>query len=204
MSWIQNEVSKENQAHQYIELEYEIPLFLRPEVKDARTLYYDWLNRTLYYDWLKIAYSKPRIWIIPPLREATYQEYTTMAEKNLLATKQGNQWCWIELSEDLQKKEPHSLLNFIMATWQAPWYVKLGEERKSDWIPLIFQPPLLLSPLLANKQDLEKFDMIEELHRYERYMESKGFYWNISIGGKGQSIPLDFRMAARVKNFMFS
>lgn len=84
ISWIQNEISRENQAHQYRELEYEMPLFLKPKPKDAITV---------YYEWLKIAYSKPRIWIIPPLREIVYQEYKAMAKIDLLATKQVNQWC---------------------------------------------------------------------------------------------------------------
>ena len=61
-----------------------------------------------------------------------------MADVDLPTMKQGNQWRWIGLSEDLRKKEPHSLLNLIMATRRAPWYIKLGEERKSHWIPLTF------------------------------------------------------------------
>ena len=35
MSWIQNEISREHQAQQYIEMEYEIPLFLRPKAKNS-------------------------------------------------------------------------------------------------------------------------------------------------------------------------
>ena len=61
-----------------------------------------------------------------------------------------------------------------------------------------------LSPLLANKQDLEEYDMTEELHRWVRYKESKGFYWSLAIGGKGQSIPSDFKMIARMKFFLFT
>lgn len=57
MSQIQNEVSRGNQAQKYRELEYEIPLFLRLEANDAKTL---------YYDQLKIAQLESRNQIITP------------------------------------------------------------------------------------------------------------------------------------------
>ena len=78
ISWIQNEISRQYQAHQFRELEYETPLLLRPEAKDARTM---------YYEWMKIAYVKLGSQIIPPLRDAAYQEYKAMVEIDIPTTK---------------------------------------------------------------------------------------------------------------------
>ena len=64
-------------------MEYEIPLLLRPEAKNQ------W---TLYYDWLKIAQLEIGSRVITPLREATFNKYTTMTDANLPVAKHGNQW----------------------------------------------------------------------------------------------------------------
>ena len=76
-------LAEKTKPTRYRDLEYEIPLFLRPKAKDAKTM---------YYEWLKISYSKPKSYIIPPLRDVAYQEYKAMVETTLPATKQGNQW----------------------------------------------------------------------------------------------------------------
>ena len=42
MSWVQNELNRENQARPYRHEEVDIPLPIRPEARDVCHYYYDW------------------------------------------------------------------------------------------------------------------------------------------------------------------
>ena len=72
--------------------------------------------------------------------------------------------------------EPHSPLNLTLANKRAPWYIVMDRVRQNFWIPLTFQPPMLLFPFLAIAENLEDYDMEEEVNRWERHGETKGFY----------------------------
>lgn len=87
---------------------------------------------------------------------------------------------------------------------RAPRYIELGRKKANNQLPLIFQPPILLWPLLACQPIEQNYDaVIEEIARWSRLEKMKGFYWNLASRGTGQGTIGDLRVTARVRNFPF-
>lgn len=91
----------------YRDLESDIPLFLRPEAKDPQAL---------YYNWLRIAPSESGSEIIYPMRKEAFNAYEQMVNTKLHEARNAIHWHWNSLSGEMRKREPHSPLNFSMAT----------------------------------------------------------------------------------------
>lgn len=162
------------QSRTYRNLELDCPLPLRSKAKNPQHMYYDWqklLNR-----------SDVRSQVLP-LREEVFQKY-----ENLVATK--NQTVvqhlaqhWNNLLEDLKQGEPHSFPNYHVAIQRAPMYICLGMTKGNNWLPLIFQPPILMWPLMGCRDTNKLYDETAEEAMWDRLENMKGFYWNLAIRG---------------------
>lgn len=63
------------------------------------------------------------------------------------------------MSYDMKKREPHSPQNLTLDTTRIPWYINLGRSLHNYWLPLRFQSPILLQPLVAMNENVEDHDM---------------------------------------------
>ena len=51
---------------------------------------------------------------------------------------------------------------------------------------------------------MENNDITTKVNQWKRHRDTNKFQWSLEKGGKGQSTTIDYRMIARVKNFMFA
>lgn len=59
---------------------------------------------------------------------------------------------------------------------RAPKYIQLGRKKTNNWVPLIFQPPILMWPLLGCKTTDKPYEVVTEEVRWSRLEKMKGFY----------------------------
>lgn len=196
MSWIQNEISMGAQARAYRDFEFDCPLPLRKEAKEPRVLYYEWQKLLVRDDVRKL---------VLPTREEIYQAYEHLVQIDSAAIIDGLTQCQNNLPEESKQGEPHSLQNFQAAMERAPKYIQLGREKTNKWLPLIFQPPILMWPLLGCKTMDQPYEAVtKESTRWSRMKKMKGFYWNLALGGTGKGSIGDLRISAIIRNFPFA
>lgn len=50
---------------------------------------------------------------------------------------------------------------------------------------------------------MNDYDMEKKVRRWEKFIDTKGFYWSFAKGGTRKKIFADYKMLAKLKNFMF-
>lgn len=75
---------------------------------------------------------------------------------------------WVWLPQDLRTRELHSPQNLEMAISRMPRYMMLGKSKKNYWVPLRFQPPILLHPMLGKHDSFANYNMSLEDQKWER------------------------------------
>lgn len=121
--------------HNKEELELSLPL--RAESREPRRL---------YFYWQKIVYEPDYAKDILPLREEVYKEYEQMAPREGQVAIGHLVQHWNSLPNELRQSEPHSVQKNHVALNIAPKYMHLGRTKGRHWLPLIFQPLILLWP----------------------------------------------------------
>lgn len=87
---------------------------------------------------------------------------------------------WNNLPKDLKQGELHSLSNYHAAIQRASKYIRLGRTKGNNWLPLIFQPPILMWPLMGCRATDKLYDEAVEEARWARLEKMKGFFWNLA------------------------
>lgn len=187
MSWVENEIGMGTQAKAYRNLKFDCPLPLRAEAKDPQLLHYDWQKL--------LARLDVRSQVLP-MREEIFQAYEHLIANESTTTVDCLIQHWNNLPDDLKQGEPHSLLNFHAAINRAPKYIYLGRMKNNDWLPLIFQPPILMWPLLGCKISNKPYEVATKEARWAILEKMKGFYWNLASGGTSQGTIGDLRISA--------
>ena len=93
----------------------------------------------------------------------------------------------------------HSPQNLQMAIRRMPRYLMLGRSQKNYWLPLRFQPPILLHPLLGKNDSVDDYDMTIEAQKWERLKQNHG-YFNYRYNEPDVKIPNDLWLHIRIKN----
>ena len=63
------------------------------------------------------------------------------------------------MPHDLKIREPHSHQDLTLATIRIPWYIDLGRNQCKYWLPLRYQPPIILQPLLVVNDNVEDHEL---------------------------------------------
>ena len=77
----------------------------------------------------------------------------------------------------------------------------LGRTLLNYWVPLRFQPPLFLQPLLEMNENVVDYDMASKVHHWERLKETHG-YFDYIHDEPGHRTTSDLRVPTKVQNFM--
>ena len=78
-------------------------------------------------------------------------------------------------------------------------YIMLARSQRNYWIPLRFQPPILLHPMLGKNDSFSNYNMSHEDQKWDRLKQNHG-YFNYKINEPGQKITNDLRMRMRIRN----
>ena len=140
MSWVQNEISQEAQAGPYRNKEIDEPLYLQPEIQDTCQAYFDQISIT---NNAKCA-SK-----ITQIHEQEFVEWECHYSRLIPEAIGTCTQKWNSLPFDLKVRQFHSPQNLELVAHRMTRYITLGRSQKNKWIPLRFQPPILLHPMLS-------------------------------------------------------
>lgn len=119
-------------------MESNIPLPIRVESSNPRDIRKEWhrmLRRPSYG-------NRIMTWIEAICTE--YEVKTTTKEERVrgyLAQR------WNSLIDELKQAEPHSIHNYVAALKRIGRYIHIGRTKGILWLPLTFQPPILLWPV---------------------------------------------------------
>lgn len=189
MSWMQNEISRESQAAPYREKEMLEPLYIHVEVQNTHRVFFDQLS---------INNNPSSAAKIHPVLEQAFLDWkehcSTISPEAIGASTQR----WIRLSEELRTRELHSPQNLELANYKMPRYVEMTRDKKSYWVPLFFQPPILLHPMVGKIESFVKYNLNHEELKWERLKQNHG-YFNYRAHESGENIPSDLRMQMRIK-----
>ena len=78
-------------------------------------------------------------------------------------------------------------------------YITLGRSQQNKWIPLCFQPPILLHPMLAKHESFHDHNMVHENNKWNNLKENYG-YFNYKERASRSNTAKDFRKRMRIKN----
>lgn len=101
--------------------------------------------------------------------------------------------------EDLRTREYHSPYNLELAISRMPIYMMLARSKRNYWVPLHFQPPILLHLMLGKNDTFVEYNMIDKEQKWERLKQNYG-YFNFRAHESGEKIASDLRLRIRIKN----
>lgn len=107
------------------------------------------------------------------------------------------------MPHDLKIREPHSPQNLTLAKIRIPWYIDLGRNQCKHWLPLRYQPLVLLQPLLAVNDNAKDHDMTTKVWHWKRLKINYG-YFDYVKNDPGKMAPSEWRVRAQIRNFMIS
>ena len=80
-----------------------------------------------------------------------------------------------------------------MVSNRIPRYIMLGKNQKNYWIPLRFQPPILLHPMLGKNDSFFGYNMSFEEQKWENLKNNYG-YFNYKANEPGEKLANDLRV----------
>lgn len=166
------------------------PLYIRPEVQHTHRVFFDWLT---------VSNNKSAAARIQPVCEQTFLDWEQHCSANALDAITASLQRWIQLLEYLKTRELHSPQNLELAISRMPRYMMLARSQRNYWVPLLFQPPILLHPILRKNDTFSKYNMIFEEQKWERLRQNHG-YFNYRARESGEKIVNDLRLWIIIKS----